>query len=269
MQWNRSGGVTSMIQTVDGGYAMAGYTNFVPGKSADFWLVKTDEMGYRQWSKTYSRGAYDQAQSVIQTSDGGYALTGFTRYSDEGGDYFLLIKTDQLGAMEWSRTYGSRDKDEGHVVVQTGDGGYALAGLMWNRSGSGIAGVIKTDSSGNVEWARNYQGGIVWSMAVTSDGGYIIGLDNVVIKTDSEGNIQWNATCAGRANSVILTIDSGYAIAGTGVSDAFLSKLDPEGNIPEFPSWTILPLVVATTLIAVYFKKKTFSSSRAAKGRQY
>jgi hypothetical protein len=140
---------------------------------------------------------------------------------------------------------------------------------MWNRSGSGIAGVIKTDSQGNVEWARNYLGGIVWSMALTNDGGFIIGLDNIVIKTDSEGNIQWNATCAGRANSVIQTSDGGYAIAGTGISDAFLSIIDSEGIIPEFPSWTILPLVVATTLIAVYFKKKVFSSSRAPKGRPY
>ena len=83
MQWNRSGGVTSMIQTSDGGYALAGYTNFVMGESADFWLVKTDEMGYRQWNRTYPRGAYDQAKSVIQTKDGGYALTGFSRGSEE------------------------------------------------------------------------------------------------------------------------------------------------------------------------------------------
>jgi hypothetical protein len=265
IQWNRSGGFTSMIQTSDGGYALAGYTNLVMGESADFWLVKTDETGYRQWSKTYPRGAYDQAKSVIQTSDGGYAITGFSRYSAEGGDYFLLIKTDQSGEIEWSRKYGSQDKDEGHVVAQTGDGGYLLAGLMWNRSGSGIAGVIKTDSAGNVEWAQNYLGGIVWSMALTDDEGFIIGLDNVVIKTDADGNIQWNATCAGRANSVIQTSDGGYAIAGTGVSDAFLAKLDPD--IPEFPSWTILPLVAATALIAVYLKNKAFNSSRAPKGR--
>jgi hypothetical protein len=118
MQWNRSGDVTSMIQTSDGGYAMAGYTNFVYGKSADFWLVKTDEMGYRQWSKTYPRGAYDQAQSVIQTSDGGYAITGFTRYFEGGGDYFLLIKTDQSGEMEWSKTYGSQTRMRGMLLFR-------------------------------------------------------------------------------------------------------------------------------------------------------
>jgi len=262
MQWNRSGGVTSMIQTSDGGYALAGYTNFVMGESADFWLVKTDEMGYRQWSRSYPRGVYDQAKSLIQTSDGGYALTGFSR---GGGDYFLLIKTDQLGEMQWSKTYGSPDKDEGHVVVQTSDGGYVMGGLMWNRSGSGIAGVIKTDSMGNVEWARNYLGGIVWSMALTNDGGFIIGLDNVVIKTDPEGNIQWNATCIGRANSVIQTSDGGYAIAGTGITDAFLSKIVPEGDIPEFPSWTpLLIMLIAVAVITIVYR---FNLKKHEKGR--
>ena len=102
----------------------------------------------------------------------------------------MLIKTDSSGEMEWSRTYGSQDKDEGHVVVRTSDGGYALAGLMWNRSG-GDAGVIKTDSEGNMEWKRNYGEGIAGAMALTNDGGIVIAC-NSLVKIDSEGNIQWS-----------------------------------------------------------------------------
>jgi hypothetical protein len=268
MQWNRSYGVTAMVQTSDGGYALAGYTNFVPAVEADFWLVKTDALGYRQWNKTYPRGAYDLAQSVIQTSDGGYAIAGHTRPGVGEGD-FLLIKTDPSGDMEWSNTYGSQDKDEAHVVVQTSDGGYVLAGLMWNRSG-GDAGLVKTDSAGNMQWKRNYGEGIAWAMALTNDGGYIMAC-NSLVKIDSEGNIQWNQPYEyGSAHCVIQTSDGGYALAGTGgiiIDDdlagyfAYLIKTDPEGNIPEFPAWTILPLVVATTLITIYFKKM-FSSSR-------
>jgi hypothetical protein len=269
MQWNRSYGGTAMVQTSDGGYALAGSTIVAPAVEAYFRLVKTDALGYRQWNKTYPRGAYDLAQSVIQTSDGGYAIAGLTRPGAGEGD-FLLIKTDPSGDMEWSKTYGSQDKDEGHVVVQTSDGGYALAGLMWNRSG-GDAGLVKTDSAGNMQWKRNYGEGIAWAMALTSDGGYIIACSSLV-KIDSEGNIQWNQPYEyGSAHCVIQTSDSGYALAGTQMviidnapdgSYAWLIKTDPEGNIPEFPAWTILPLVVATTLIAIYFKKKIFSSSR-------
>ena len=260
MQWNRSYGGTAMVQTSDGGYALAG---------GEFWLAKTDALGNMQWERNYDGPERDAAQCVIQTSDGGYAIAGTTRPGSGEGD-FMLVKTDSSGDMEWSKTYGSQDKDEAHVVVQTSDGGYALAGLMWNRSG-GEAGLIKTDSAGNMQWKRNYGEGSAWAMALTSDGGYIIACSSLV-KIDSEGNIQWNQPYEyGSAHCVIQTSDGGYALAGTSriiIDDdlagyyAWLIKTDPEGNIPEFPSWTIMPLVVATTLIAIYFKKKIFGSSR-------
>jgi hypothetical protein len=270
MQWNRSYGGTSMVQTSDDGYVLAGSTIVAPAIEGYFRLVKTDALGYKQWNKTYPRGAYDLAQSVIQTSDGGYAIGGLTRPGVGEGD-FLLVKTDPSGDMEWSKTYGSQDKDEGHAVVQTSDGGYVLAGLMWNRS-AGDAGLVKTDSSGNMQWKRNYGEGTARSMALTSDGGYIIACSSLV-KIDSEYDIQWNQPYEheyGAAHCVIQTSDGGYALAGTNriiIDDdlagyyAWLIKTDTEGNISEFPSWTIVPLVVATTLITIYFKKRISSKS--------
>jgi len=269
MQWNRSYGVTitSMVQTSDGGYALAGSTIVAPAVEAYFRLVKTDALGYRQWNKTYPRGAYDLAQSVIQTSDGGYAIAGITRPGVGEGD-FLLIKTDSSGDMEWSNTYGSQDKDEGHVVVQTSDGGYALAGLMWNRSG-GDAGLIKTDSAGNMQWKRNYGEGSAWAMALTSDGGYILACSSLV-KIDSEDNIQWNQPYEhkyGAARCVIQTSDGGYALAGTSriiIDDdlagyyAWLIKTDPEGNIPENNRLTLgfLALGIALLVLKIAFQKR-------------
>jgi hypothetical protein len=268
MQWNSSYSGTAMIQTSDGGYVLAGSTIISPAVEADFRLVKTDALGYIQWNKTYPRGAYDLAESVIQTSDGGYAIAGLTRPGVGEGD-FLLIKTDSSGDMEWSKTYGSQDKDEGHVVVQSSDGGYVLTGLMCNRSG-GDAGLVKTDSAGNMQWKRNYGEGIAWAMALTSDGGYIVACSSLV-KIDSEGSIQWSQPYEyGSPRCVVQTSDGGYALAGTQMviaddaptgSYAWIIKTDSEGNIPEFPSWTIVPLVVATTLIAIYFKKKTVNKS--------
>jgi len=220
------------------------------------------------WIQTYGGDGYDRAEAVIQTSDGGYAIAGLTRPGVGEGD-FLLIKTDPSGDMEWSNTYGSQDKDEGHVVVQTSDGGYVLAGLMWNRSG-GDAGLVKTDSAGNMQWKRNYGEGIAWAMALTNDGGYIMAC-NSLVKIDSEGKIQWNQPSVyGSVNCVIQTSDDGYALVGEHLIvadndlsdiDAWLIKTDSEGNIPEFPSWTIVLLVVATTLIAIYFKKRISISS--------
>ena len=75
-----------MIQTNDGGFALAGSTETSEG-GKDFWLVKTDSKGNAQWNQTYNSGTYkdslgneypreDEAKSIIQTRDGGYALAG-------------------------------------------------------------------------------------------------------------------------------------------------------------------------------------------------
>jgi len=257
IEWEKtySSGIISMVQTSDGGYVLTGN---------EFWLAKTDALGELQWERSHNGPELESAQCVIQTSDGGYAITGWTRPGSGEGD-FLLIKTDPSGELEWSKTYGSIDKDEGHVVVQTSDGGYTLAGLMWNRSG-GDAGLVKTDLAGNLEWKRNYGEGTARAMALTSDGGYIIACGSLV-KLDSEWNIQWIQPY-GNANSVIQTSDGGYALAGTNLviidndladSDAWLIKLNPEGNISEFPKWTpmLLILIVPAVALAVYKRRLT------------
>jgi hypothetical protein len=258
IEWekNYSSGIISMVQTSDGGYVLTG---------SEFWLAKTDALGELQWERNHDGPEMESAQCVIQTSEGGYAIAGYTRPGAGEGD-FLLIKTDPLGEMEWSKTYGSQDKDEGHVVVQTRDGGYALAGLMWNRSG-GDAGLVKTDSTGNIQWKRNYGEGSAWAMTLTIDGGYIMACSSLV-KIDSEGKIQWNQPYEyGSARYVIQTSDGGYVLTGTQIvsiddslsgSYAWLIKTDPEGFIPEFPSWAIMPLLVLTIVVVISYRKKMY-----------
>jgi len=173
----------------------------------------------------------------------------------------------------WKQTYGGDDWDQVEAVIQTSDGGYALAGRTKSFGSGGYEfWLVKTDSLGNVEWNRSYGSGSAYYILQTSDGGYVIG-GTKLVKTDSEGNIQWKQTYGetlDRGYSLIQTSDGGYALAGTStviIDDdlvcyyAWLIKTDPEGNIPEFPSWTIVPLVVATTLITIYFKKRVSSKS--------
>jgi len=300
-EWNQTYGgkrndeVRSVVQTVDGGYALAGYTNsfgaggghFFWGR-ADFWLVKTDEAGNMQWSKTYGGLGNERAYSMVLTVDGGYALAGSITYSGEafnGSFDFWLVKTDASGNHEWNQTYGGQDHDETRSVIQTVDGGYALAGQTVSfGAGSTDFWLVKTDSSGNHEWNQTYggpNGDEAYSVVQTVDGGYVLAgytssfgagsTDFWLVKTDSSGNHEWNQTYGGpnidSAHSVVQTVDGGYALAGkTGIwarnSDFWLVKTDEFGFIPEFPTWTLILLIVillaviiSTVTITIYRRK--------------
>jgi hypothetical protein len=88
-----------VIQTSDGGYALAGTTYSFGAGNFDCWLVKTDTNGNALWNRTYGGTGYDEAQSVVQTRDGGYALAGTTHYF--GTADFWLIKTEAESGLAW------------------------------------------------------------------------------------------------------------------------------------------------------------------------
>jgi len=234
----------SVVQTKDGGYALAGYTNSFGAGGFDFWLVKTDSNGNMLWNKTYGGTGTDIAYSMVQTSDGGYALAGYTDSFGAGGADFWLVKTDASGNMLWNKTYGGTGADEAYSVVQTSDGGYALAGIT-NSFGAGgwDFWLVKTDMNGNMLWNKTYGGtgdDYASSMIQTSDGGYAIAGETIsfggswLVKTDANGNMLWNKTYGGVAYSVVQTSDGGYALAGyagygAGGYDFWLVRTDSLG----------------------------------------
>jgi hypothetical protein len=245
-EWNRTYGAPtsiyleageSVVQTDDGGYALAGYAGIYgdPLPYYDFWLVKTDSLGNMQWNRTYGGASGDLAFCVVQTNDGGYAIAGGTDSFGAGGWDFWLVRTDSAGNMMWNQTYGGAGRDVAYSVVQTGDGGYAMAG-------TGFANFVKTDASGVQQWNRTY-GGSLNSIIQTSDAGYALGGnrggDFWLVKTDSAGNMMWNQTYGGTQTeeeySMVETSDGGYALLGWtnsfGACDYWLVKTDSTGNM--------------------------------------
>jgi predicted secreted protein len=264
LEWDGTYGGTSddvaysVVQTSDGGYAIAGWTDSFGAGGSDIWLVKADVNGNMQWNKTYGGTGDEEAYALVQTSDGGYAIAGQTSSTSDGRWDMWLIKTDANGQMTWNKTYGGLGSDEQlRSMIKTADGGYALAGALDNPHYADVDDflLVKTDANGNMMWNRTY-GGTGWEFAVSvvqtePDGGYALigptrsfgngGLDFWFVKTDSAGSMQWNKTYGGTnddiATSLVQTSEGGYAIggetssSGAGSSDFWLVKTDAEGNM--------------------------------------
>jgi hypothetical protein len=260
VEWNRTYGeedwdrINSLVKTSDGGYALAGYTYSFSAGFGDFWLIKTDSSGNMEWNKIFGEYDLDRANSLVETSDGGFALAGYTNSFGAGHYDFWLIKTDSSGNLEWNQTYGGVDQDIAWSLIQTSDGGFVLAGETLSfGAGDHDFWLVKTDSSGNMEWNQTFgkeDYDFAYSIVESIDGGYALAgisrsedsADFWLIKTDIYGQIQWDkryrrGTHSG-AYSLIVTSNGGYALAGYSHSifgstgtDFWLVKTDPYGNI--------------------------------------
>jgi hypothetical protein len=248
----------SLIQTSDGGYAIAGYTSSFGAGSGDVYVVKLDANGNLQWTRTIGGKGWDAGGSLIQTSDGGYVIAGYTISFGAGGRDVYVVKLDANGNLQWTKTIGGKNDDAGLSLIQTSDGGYVIAGytISFGAGGRDVY-VVKLDANGNLQWTKTIGGknddaGL--SLIQTSDGGYTIAgtttsfgageADVYVVKLDANGNLQWTKTIVGPASeigfSLIQTSDGGYAIAGStnsfgaGDNDVYVIKLNANGNL----QWT-------------------------------
>jgi hypothetical protein len=257
LQWTKTiggknaDGGSSIIQTSDGGYAIAGYTESFGAGEADVYVVKLDAHGNLQWTKTIGGGDTDRGNSLIQTSDGGYAIAGQTKSFGAGKTDVYVVKLDANGNLQWTKTIGGPGAEIGFSLIQTSDAGYAIAGLTTSfGAGDYDVYLVKLDANGNLQWTKTIGGPdpeAGTSLIQTSDGGYAIagytssfgaGEGNVyVVKLDANGNLQWTKTIGGTGwdvgHSLIQTSDGGYAIAVETTSfglDVYVVKLDKNGN---------------------------------------
>lgn len=137
----------SLVQTADGGYALIGYSNSSNTNSDDYTLIKTNSLGVMEWNKTYGGSNLEEAFSGVQTSDGGYALTG-VKVTDEGYGNAWLIKTDSEGNLLWNQTYGESADSVLYSIIQISDDGYVLAGYTNSSSTGQDVWLVRTDQNG-------------------------------------------------------------------------------------------------------------------------
>jgi type IX secretion system substrate protein len=216
-------------QTAEGGYIVAGITSSfgvtTNGTYNDIYLLKTNSTGTLTWSKTYGKDGDDWGFGVIQTNDGGYAITGHTQ-TDSLDNYseLCLIKTDLNGDTLFTKSFGGPNFNKGLAILQTSDSGFAIGGSTYSfGNGASDFYLLKTNKTGSMLFNSTFGGGgddIPYAIGQTSDNGFVLSgytqsyaVDSnsfYMVKTDASGN-SYNCNQTNPTPSVI----NGVAIIGT------------------------------------------------------
>lgn len=209
----------SVTATTDGGYIILGYTqsndNDITDKqdeSFDYWVLKFDATDQLQWQKTYGGSLDDRGSDIIQTSDGGYAILGYSFSNDgdttenEGLQDYWLVKLDANGNISWEKSFGYQGSDSGITMTETNDQGFLVTGILdvtasggegnssrnANRHAGGDYWALKLDISGNLEWSHYFGGNFTdtpYGVVQTNDNGYIVVGSSDSEDTDISSNI--------------------------------------------------------------------------------
>jgi hypothetical protein len=207
------------------------------------------------WAATYGGSESEYGESIQETDDGGYIVTGGTSSFGAGKVDVWVLKLGVDGSVDWQRSYGGSGWDVPCHIRQTSDGGYIVAGQTNSfGAGSNDIWVIKLRPYGTPEWQKTYggiDGDMAHSIQQTSDGGYIVAgttasfgvgtVDLWVLRLRSNGTLEWQKTYGGGnfdwGHSIQQTSDGGYIVAGTtssfgaGEEDCWILKLRPDGTV--------------------------------------
>jgi len=261
-----------IIETSDGGYAVIGYTNSIDGDITDktlaendFWVLKLDSNGTVEWQKTYGGSGDDKGRAIIQTSDGGFAITGPSKSADgdgsknEGQHDHWVVKLDAQGTIQWEKSHGFAGHDHSRSILQTNDGGYFIGGFLDVDASEGLGNETintkhgvgefwaqKLDANGNLEW-RRYFGGVnndrIFKVLQTNDNNFLLigssesddfdinnsngSYDVWVVKINSKGEMLWEKSFGGSG------VDNGHAAVKTNDGNYLIvgAAISNDGNI--------------------------------------
>ena len=271
----------------DGGYVVVGKGAMNGGNitgnhgGGDIWVAKLDATGNLVWQKALGGTGIEEGRGIRQTPDGGYIVIGDTNTPNDGdvsgmhifnvGFDVWVVKISSTGVIEWQRCYGGSENDYGYSVSLTPDGGYIFGAQTRSSDGdvtgnpfnSDRAWLIKTNSTGVIQWQSGITIAYMNNVEPTADGGYIAacfsagivpgaevtcgmgGYDILLVKFSSTGAIVWQKCLGGSVadfpGSVQQTTDGGYIVGGYtgstdgdvvglhGQTDAWIAKVNSAG----------------------------------------
>ena len=232
----------SIIQTNDEGYLLSGVLDVSASNGqgdrssavrrhagGDYWVIKLNANGIREWSNYYGGSFTDTAYDAIQTEDDGYIIVGSSDSDDvdisnaNGGYDFWVIKISNTGALVWEKSFGGSEIDEARAISQTSDGNYLIVGDTRSNdlnvslnNGAADLWALKISPNGTVLWEKTFGGSnfdVGRSISKTQDNGFLISgssrssdgnlttnkgqNDAWLLKINSSGDLEWGKSIGG------------------------------------------------------------------------
>lgn len=206
------------------------------------------------WAKKYITSGQDYpgingvVEKIVRSNDkdGGYVAAG-VGYENSSA---WVFKMDSNGKILWQSGFPYYGRPIASLE-NTADGGYVIAGNVFNTTDSGwMTGlIVKLDGKGNIAWAETlYPGpghGELSLVKPTQDNGLLVmgypavvgfDSDSWIVKLDDNRHVQWEKTYKTVIGSAIALDDGGFLIAGSdsttdNASNAVVMRLDNSGNV--------------------------------------
>ncbi len=258
--------ISSISETSDGGFILAGETNSKDGDftnnngEIDIAIIKIDANGTKKWAKTFGGSLTDSPYSIAIGVDNAIYITGTSESEDVdftqniGLEDFILIKMSNDGKTHWLKHFGGTGDDDAWRIKTLKDSSLIIVGTSTSTDGHFTknygerdAQIMKIDTSGKVLWTKNYGGtsnDLISDVRETADGGLLFlgssdsedfdlpkpyGLaDYFAIHTDSKGNKRWTKNYGGSE------ADFGRYIV-SGVNNSFYLVGYGQSNTNDFP----------------------------------
>ena len=214
----------------------------------DYWVIKLNASGNKQWSKYFGGTFTDTPYDAIQTEDNGYIIVGSSDSNDvdiknnKGSYDFWVIKISEIGTLLWEKSFGGSEVDEARAITKSTDGNYVIIGDTRSRdldvlenNGAADLWIIKISPSGSLIWEKTFGGSSFdsgRSISNTQDGGFIISgssrssdgdltsnqgqNDAWVLKTNNQADLEWQKTIGGSDIDFaydVVELDNGTIIA--------------------------------------------------------
>ncbi len=228
----------AIIVTQDGGFAVIGNTKSTDGNfsmktrtGSDLFLMKFSAEKKLEWIQTYGGSDDDRGHGLVQLSDEGFALIGYSKSSDgdasinKGQHDNWVLRTDKKGIVLWEKSFGYLGHDHAYNIIATSDGGLFFNGFLDVTASNGLG-----QDKKEAHFSSRHGVGEFW-----------------VHKIDLDGNIQWRRYFGGTSNDrsydAIQSTDGGYVIVGSSESqdvditrsrgsyDIWIIKINDNGNL--------------------------------------